>query len=101
MRTGSRNGCVEMRPRGRRNGNYKHGRYTAEAKQRRLQLTQWIRDQLRQTRAIMKRLHDLTGASRKSSQCGGWLPRHRAWTTPLLHEFDQARLTIPGTRATL
>jgi hypothetical protein len=25
-------------PRGRRNGNYKHGRYTAEAKQRRLQL---------------------------------------------------------------
>jgi uncharacterized protein (TIGR00645 family) len=32
-------------PRGRRNGNYKHGRYTAEAKHRRLQLTQWIRNQ--------------------------------------------------------
>jgi len=54
-------------PRGRRNGNYKHGRYTAEAKQSRLQLSQWIRDQLRQTRALMKRLHDLTPASRKSS----------------------------------
>jgi hypothetical protein len=54
-------------PWGRRNGNYKHGRYTAEAKQRRLQLGQWIRDQLRQTRALMKRLHDLTTASRESS----------------------------------
>jgi hypothetical protein len=32
-------------PRGRPNGNYKHGRYTAEAKHRRLQLTQWIRNQ--------------------------------------------------------
>jgi hypothetical protein len=53
-------------PRGPRNGNYKHGRYTAEAKQRRLQLSRWIRDQLRQTRALMKRLHDLTAASRKS-----------------------------------
>jgi hypothetical protein len=30
-------------PRGRRNGNYKHGRYTAEAMKRRLQLTQWIK----------------------------------------------------------
>ena len=54
-------------PRGRRNGNYKHGRYTAEAKQRRLQLTQWIRNQLRETRALMKRLDDLTAASRKSN----------------------------------
>jgi hypothetical protein len=54
-------------PRGQRNGNYKHGRYTAEAKQRRLQLGQWIRNQLRETRALMKRLHDLTAASRKSS----------------------------------
>ena len=54
-------------PRGRRNGNYKHGRYTAEAKQRRLQLGQWIRNQLRETRALMKRLDDLTAASRKSS----------------------------------
>jgi hypothetical protein len=43
-------------------GNYKHGRYTAEAKQRRLQLTQWIRNQLRETRALMNRLHDLTPA---------------------------------------
>jgi hypothetical protein len=54
-------------PRGTRNGNYKHGRYTAEAKQRRLQLRQWIRDQLRQTRALIKRLHDLTATPRKSS----------------------------------
>jgi len=54
-------------PRGRRNGNYKHGRYTAEAKQRRLQLSQWIRDQSRQTRALIKTLHDLTPSSRKSS----------------------------------
>ena len=54
-------------PKGTRNGNYKHGRYTAEAKQSRLRLSHWIRDQLRQTRALMKTLHDLTPASRKSS----------------------------------
>jgi hypothetical protein len=33
-----------------RNGNYKHGRYTAEAKQNR----QWITNQLRQARALIK-----------------------------------------------
>jgi hypothetical protein len=54
-------------PRGRRNGNYKQGRYTAEAKQSRLRLSDWIRDRLRQTRALMKTLHDLTAPSRKSS----------------------------------
>jgi hypothetical protein len=51
-----------------RNGNYKHGRSTAEAKQRHLQLRQWIRNQLSETRALMKRLHDLTAASRKQLQ---------------------------------
>src|SRR5829696_6610140 len=54
-------------PRGTRNGNYKHGRYTAEAKQRRLQLTQWIRNQLREANAVMNRLHELTARPKKSS----------------------------------
>jgi hypothetical protein len=54
-------------PRGRRNGNYKHGRYTAEAKQMRLQLRQWITNQLRHTRALIKRRQDLTAASIKTS----------------------------------
>jgi hypothetical protein len=39
-------------PKGRRNGNYKHGRYTAEARQTRQRIT----DQLREARALMKRL---------------------------------------------
>ena len=54
-------------PRGRRNGNYKHGRYTAEAKQRRLQLTLWIRNQLREANALIHRLHELTARPKKSS----------------------------------
>ena len=54
-------------PRDRRNGNYKHGRYTAEAKQRRLQLRQWIRNQLREANALINRLHELTARPKKSS----------------------------------
>jgi hypothetical protein len=42
-------------PKGRRNGNYKHGRYTAEARQTRQRIT----DQLREARALMKRLRGL------------------------------------------
>jgi hypothetical protein len=42
-------------PKGRRNGNYKHGRYTAETKERH----RWIRDQLREAEALMKKLRQL------------------------------------------
>jgi hypothetical protein len=42
-------------PKGRRNGNYKHGRYTAEAKERH----RWIRDQLREVEALMKKLRQI------------------------------------------
>jgi hypothetical protein len=33
-------------PRGTHNGNYKHGRYTAEAKQKREHFRQWITEQM-------------------------------------------------------
>jgi hypothetical protein len=42
-------------PKGRRNGNYKHGRYTAESRQTRQRAT----DQWREARALMKRLRGL------------------------------------------
>jgi hypothetical protein len=51
-------------PRGVRNGNYKHGRYTAEAKQRRLELSRWIADQLRQARVLANKLRELTASSK-------------------------------------
>jgi hypothetical protein len=41
-----------------RKGNYKHGRYTAEAKQNRQQNRQGITNQLRQARALIKRLRE-------------------------------------------
>jgi hypothetical protein len=58
-------------PRGPRNGNYKHGRYTAEAKQRRLQLGQWIRNQLRETRETINKRgtdHELLSRACRMSQ---------------------------------
>jgi hypothetical protein len=45
-------------PRGMRNGNYKHGRYTTEAKQIRQQNRHWITNQLREARALSKRLRE-------------------------------------------
>ena len=39
-------------PKGARNGNYKHGRYTAET----IATRRWVRDQIREVRALTKRL---------------------------------------------
>jgi hypothetical protein len=38
-----------------RNGNYKHGRYTAEA----IASRQWLREQIREVRGLAKRLRQL------------------------------------------
>jgi hypothetical protein len=38
-----------------RNGNYKHGRYTAET----IATRQWLREQIREVRALTKRLRQL------------------------------------------
>jgi hypothetical protein len=40
-------------PKGARNGNYKHGRYTAEAIPRR-----WLREKTREVRALTRTLRD-------------------------------------------
>jgi hypothetical protein len=42
-------------PKGPRNGNYKHGRYTAET----IASRQWLREQTREVRALTKRLRQL------------------------------------------
>ena len=42
-------------PKGARNGNYKHGRYTAET----IATRRWLRDQIREVRALTKRLRQL------------------------------------------
>jgi hypothetical protein len=42
-------------PKGSRNGNYKHGRYTAEA----VASGRWLRYQTREVRALTKRLRQL------------------------------------------
>jgi hypothetical protein len=39
-------------PKGLRNGNYKHGRYTAEA----IASRRWVRQRIRDVRALTKRL---------------------------------------------
>jgi hypothetical protein len=41
-------------PKGPRNGNYKHGRYTAEA----IVSRRWLRDKTREVRALTKMLRD-------------------------------------------
>jgi hypothetical protein len=41
-------------PKGARNGNYNHGRYTAEAIARR----QWLRETIREVRALTRMLRD-------------------------------------------
>jgi hypothetical protein len=41
-------------PKGTRNGNYKHGRYTAEATAAR----QWLRQKIRDTKALIRALRD-------------------------------------------
>jgi hypothetical protein len=43
-------------PKGARNGNYKHGRYSAEAVASR----SWLRQQVRQVKALTKTLRRLT-----------------------------------------
>jgi len=42
-------------PKGARNGNYKHGRYTAEA----IATRQWLREKTREVRALTKSRRDL------------------------------------------
>jgi hypothetical protein len=42
-------------PKGARNGNYKHGRYTADMNATR----RWLREQIRDVRALTKRLRQL------------------------------------------
>jgi hypothetical protein len=42
-------------PKGAHNGNYKHGRYTAEA----IASRRWLRQQIRQVRALTKTLRQL------------------------------------------
>jgi hypothetical protein len=42
-------------PKGQRNGNYKHGLYTAEA----IASRRWLRQQIREVRALTKRLRQL------------------------------------------
>ena len=42
-------------PQGARNGNYKHGRYTAEM----IASRKWLKDQIREVRALTKRLREL------------------------------------------
>src|SRR5215216_6002255 len=46
-------------PSGTRNGNYKHGRYTAEAKQKREHFRQWITEQTRLVDALLERVREL------------------------------------------
>jgi hypothetical protein len=45
-------------PRGMRNGNYKHGRHTAESRAR----AKWLRDTTREIQAITDKLRKLTRA---------------------------------------
>ena len=42
-------------PKGARNGNYKHGRYTGES----IATHRWVRDQIREVRALTRRLRQL------------------------------------------
>jgi hypothetical protein len=42
-------------PKGPRNGNYKHGRYTAQT----IATRQWLREQIREVRALTRRLRQL------------------------------------------
>jgi hypothetical protein len=48
-------------PTGARNGNYKHGRYTAETRATR----KWIRESIREMRAITDKVRELTRARRR------------------------------------
>ena len=41
-------------PKGARNGNYKHGRYTAE----KIATRQWLREKIREVRALTRTLRD-------------------------------------------
>jgi hypothetical protein len=41
-------------PKGARNGNYKHGRYTADT----IDTRRWLRDKTREVRALTKMLRD-------------------------------------------
>ena len=41
-------------PKGTRNGNYKHGRYTAE----KIATRQWLREKIREVRALTRTLRD-------------------------------------------
>ena len=41
-------------PKGARNGNYKHGRYTAET----IATRQWLREKIREVRALTRTLRD-------------------------------------------
>ena len=57
-------------PRGTRNGNYKHGRYTAEAKQKREHYRQWITEQTRLVDALLERVRELMGCLDKEQLMG-------------------------------
>jgi glucans biosynthesis protein len=45
-------------PKGARNGNYKHGRYTAEA----MVTRRWVREKIREVRALTKSLRSAPGS---------------------------------------
>jgi hypothetical protein len=51
-------------PKGPRNGNYKHGGYTAEA----IASRRWLRQCIRHARTLTKRLRQLCGAA-KAQDC--------------------------------
>jgi hypothetical protein len=53
-------------PRGRRNGNYKHGRYTAEARVHR----QWVRERIGEIQAFIDKTDEIMRALRPSRRSG-------------------------------